>query len=431
MVLRSWAIRGLILAGVAALAALGWFANSWVSPEHIRAQVVAQLGEQFEGVEIEVGSAHMRLLGGIAVSDIRITRRGAADEPPLLYVPTAVLYHDKEQLNRGRLVIKKVELENPEVHLERGPDGRWNFAGLVRPTPADRPVPTFVIKGGTVRVTDHSPDPLPPLTLTEANLTVLNDPLPVLSIQVKALAGGFGPLTAKAKINRITGGLSVGLEMPGFPLGEVAAAAAGRFAPDLAAHLAGLTATATVTADLSYAPEAARKWHHDVRIHLREARFTHPDVPWPAERIAGAVRVTDGRVRVDGLTAVVNGAKVRVALETRADPLGHDPQRGAPADDPLKRLENHLQRLELSVTGVVLDDALFARLPEKLQVARRMFSPPGGRTSATGSPARGPGGGARSSCSPTRSRPPTRSSATPWPTCAARSSGRPPTPPNR
>ena len=114
MSLRSWAIRGLILAGVALLAAFGWIANSWVSPERVRAQVIATLDEQLEGVEIHVGSAHMRILGGIAVSDLRLTRRAAdGTETPLLAVPSAVLYHDKEQLNRGRLVIKKVELETP------------------------------------------------------------------------------------------------------------------------------------------------------------------------------------------------------------------------------------------------------------------------------------------------------------------------------
>jgi hypothetical protein len=82
MSLRSWAIRGLILTGVAALAVLGWIAHSWVSPERVRAQVVAHLSEQFEGADVHVGSARMRLFGGIAVTDIRIVRRGT--EVPLL-----------------------------------------------------------------------------------------------------------------------------------------------------------------------------------------------------------------------------------------------------------------------------------------------------------------------------------------------------------
>ena len=45
MRVRSWLIRGLILAGVAALAALAWLANSWISPERVREQVVLTLAE--------------------------------------------------------------------------------------------------------------------------------------------------------------------------------------------------------------------------------------------------------------------------------------------------------------------------------------------------------------------------------------------------
>lgn len=377
MSLRSWAIRGLILGAVAGVAAVAWVARSWVSPEHVRQQVVTHLGEQFEGVDVHVGCAHLRLFGGIAVSDIRLTRHGA--DAPFLVVPTAVISHDKEQLNRGRLVIKKVELENPEIRLERGEDGRWNVDGAVRPAPADRPVPTFVIKGGTVRVEDRGPDPLPPLDLTDVGAMLLNDPLPVLTVQAKATAKGFGPVSVRGKVDRVTGAFSLGLEMPDFPLGEVAPVAADRFAPDLATHLTGLTATAAVTADVSFTPDAARPWRHDVRLDLRDATYTHPKLPWPVEHIAATVRVVDGRARVEDATARVNGAKVKLSLETRGGSVGAErrtPNAGRPGD-ALRDLEDHLQRAEVTVTGVGLDDALFKHLPEKAAVLRRRFSPVG------------------------------------------------------
>src|SRR5262245_8157607 len=76
LAVRSWLIRGLILAGVAAVVAFGWVANSWVSPERVRAQLVTHLDDQFNGVDVHVGSARMRILGGIAVTDLRLTRRG-------------------------------------------------------------------------------------------------------------------------------------------------------------------------------------------------------------------------------------------------------------------------------------------------------------------------------------------------------------------
>lgn len=378
MLLRSWVIRGLILTGVAVIAALGWLASSWVSPEHVRTQVIAHLSEQFEGADVQVGSAYMRILGGIAVTDVKITRRGTQGETPLVLVPTGILFHDKEQLNRGRLVIKKVELQNPEFHLERNPDGRWNVEGLFKPGPLDRSLPTLVIKGGTIHLIDHGPELLPPLILTETSFTLLNDPLPILAVQAKGIAKGFGPVTARARLNRINGAISVGVELPEFPLGEVAAGLADRFAPELAPHLVGLTATAVISADLTYTPEATQKWHHDVRVDLKEARFTHPDVPWPIEQIVAAVRIVNGRVKVEELTARVNRARVKLFLETRTDALiaGREPLSDS-SDDPIRRMEDYLQRLDVSVTGVTIDETVFKHIPEKMQRLREMFAPVG------------------------------------------------------
>lgn len=384
MSLRSWAIRGLILAGLATLAGLGWLARSWVSPERIRSQVVAHLSEQFEGVQVHVGDARLRLFGGIAVTDVQLTRPGA--DAPFLVVPSGVLSHDKEQLNRGRLVIKKIELENPVFHLERGPDGKWNVADLLNPPASqkqptsDSPVPTFIIKGATIHVTDKGPDPIPDMTLTDAQVTLLNDPLTVLAVQAKVTAGGFGQVSVRARVNRATGALSVAVEVPEFPLGDVAAMAAAKFAPALAAHCRGLSATAAITADLAYTPDAAKKWRHDVRLDVKDAKYAHADIPWPIEKITASVRVVDGRVKVDDATAMLNGAKVKLSLETRAEIVettAHQSPPSASTDEALRRLEDLMQRLEISVAGVMINDELVKHLPGRAKEVRQQFSPVG------------------------------------------------------
>ncbi|MBX9580901.1 MAG: hypothetical protein K2X87_11385 [Gemmataceae bacterium] len=385
---RNWAVRGLILAGVAGVVAAGWVAATWVSPEKVREQVLAALAEQFDGAEVRVGAARMRLLGGIAVTDLQLTRKG--DPKPFVVVPSAVLHPDKERLNRGRLVIRKVELENPTLHLERSADGRWNVAGVARDGPADRPVPTFVATGATLTVTDHTPGGLPPLTLTGGQLRLINDPLPLLSVRAEGAAGGYGPVAVDARVNRVTRGATVRVELPLFPLGEAAGVLAERFAPAAAPHLAGFAATAAVKAELTYAPDTAAAWRHDIKAEVKGGRLTHPDLPWPAEGIAGRVRVADGRVTVEGATAKVGPARVTLSLETRADgasperergeeatPLAH--ARGSPesSPDPLARVENHLKALDLGAAGVPLDDALYARFGDLGRKVQRLFAPAG------------------------------------------------------
>jgi hypothetical protein len=374
MSLRSWAIRGLILAGLGAIGAFIWLANSWVSPERIRAEVKRTLEAQLEGVDIHVGAARMRILGGIAVSDLTLTLKGG--DSPILAVPAAVLYHDKEQLNHGHLVIKKIELDKAELTLERSPAGKWNVEGIFKDGPADKPVPTFLIKDARVHVVDRGPDPLPEVNLTIDQLTLLNDPIPVLAIQAHASARKFGSIKATARLDRIKGELMLGLELPEFQLGEVVAGNADRFAPGLSRHLAGLNAVASIKADLTYNPssEKSRQWSHKIDVELKEARYLHPDLPWPVEQIAAVVHIVDGRVSVDDATARVGEAQLKLGLESRA---GAAPAAPDDSGDPLAQFESRLASLELTITGLTLNDRLYRVLPEPAQRKWRQFAPEG------------------------------------------------------
>ena len=66
---------------------------------------------------------------------------------------------------------------------------------------------------------------------------------------------------------------------------------------------------------------------------------------------------------------------MKLSLETRTDVVSRDPK--GSAGDLCSRIEAHLQKLDLSISGVPLDDALFARLGERGASAKRMFSPTG------------------------------------------------------
>jgi hypothetical protein len=377
MSLRSWVIRGLILTGLAAIAALVWVANSWVSPDQVRAEVLKSLYEQFDGIEIQVGSARMRILGGIAVTDLKLIRKGTSGDSLVLSVPSAVLYHDKEQLSHGHLIIKKIVLDNPELNLERSSDGKWNVAGIFKEGPADKPVPTFVIEGGTVHIVDRSKESIPETTLNGVRFTLLNEPIPVLEITASATTKGLGPIIALGRLNRITGVLSLVVKLSEVPLGELAAANVDRIAPGLSQHLVGLTAKASVVADLTFTPDAAKKWQHDVKVELKDARYVHPDLPWPVENINASLSIEDGLIKIKDASAHVAGANIKLSLISRVnDTATLQPTTSLP-DDALKRLENHLIGLDLSINGLALDDVLFRILPSRVQIFRQQFSPIG------------------------------------------------------
>jgi hypothetical protein len=380
MACRSWLIRGLILAALSGIVAGIWYAHSYVSPESVRAALIATLGEQLAGAEVHVGSARMRVFGGISVRDLRLTRRG--DTEPFFIAPTAVIYHDKEEINRGRLTIRKIELNEPHLRLECESDGTWNVAGLATADDSGRLVPTFVVTKATVTLIDRRPNGLPPLTLTDAKMNLLNDPLPLIRVDghaTVAMAGGTLRAAVAVRVNRLTGQVQTGVELPELDLGADLAKLAVAIRPEAAEYLSRLSGRAGLRADVSFNPEAADPVQYDVRVAVSDGRFTDTRLPGPVEQIAAVVHVRNGRVQVEQATAKVSGAAVELSLETREMLSLLPPIHGEVESNPLHVLENHLDHATVTVRGLALNDNLFMRLASDSPAhkLRQTFDPAG------------------------------------------------------
>src|SRR5262249_5739324 len=168
MVWRKWIVRGLVFCSLGGLTLLGLGYQYLTNPEAIRRQVLARLQADLVGVQATLDSARLRLFGGISVRELRLARRGDLDKSDFLYVPDATLYHDKEHLLQGPLSLRKVEVVRPRLRAVRGHDGRWNLAGLFGPSDPTRPLPTVVVRQGTVLVEDRQAAPgTPPLEITD------------------------------------------------------------------------------------------------------------------------------------------------------------------------------------------------------------------------------------------------------------------------
>ncbi len=158
-------------------------------------------------------------------------------------------------------------------------DGRWNVAEVLKPGPADKPVPTFVVSRGARCGSPTAPRggcPRPP------SPTCKGRPQRPAAGPDRAGHGRskpFGPVHLRGRLNRINRHLNLSVELAEFPVGPAAVDAARRFAPELAPHLAKLTAVANVKAEFNYAPEASPQFRHDVRFDVKGARFAHRTCP--------------------------------------------------------------------------------------------------------------------------------------------------------
>src|SRR6516165_155009 len=155
MAWRKWLVRSLVFSvlGLVILAALLY--EAWTNPAAVRRQVLAKLHKIFIGATVSVDSARLRLLGGIGVRDLRMARRDELDRGDFLYVPSAVIYHDKEHLLDGTLGVRKIELDRPRVRVVCERDGRVNLSGLLAPPDLSERVPTLIVRRGVLVLEDR------------------------------------------------------------------------------------------------------------------------------------------------------------------------------------------------------------------------------------------------------------------------------------
>src|SRR5262245_24973506 len=129
--MRKWLFHGLIYLTLAGLAAAAIVYALGTNPAAVRGLVQQQLTERFRHVSVNVERARLRLLGGILVRELRLARNDGLDRRDFLYVPSAVIYHDKEHMLDGQLLIRKVELTRPQIRIVRDRDGTLNVAGIL------------------------------------------------------------------------------------------------------------------------------------------------------------------------------------------------------------------------------------------------------------------------------------------------------------
>ncbi|HEV3262988.1 MAG TPA: hypothetical protein VG013_39505 [Gemmataceae bacterium] len=361
-ILRKWLVRGLVFSVLGGLGAAGFLYQRWTNPAAVRQQVLNQLARHFPGAAVTLDGAYLRLLGGIAVKELRLCRRDDPARAEVAYFPSGTIYHDKEQLVNGQLAVRKLELHRPRLRLSRGRDGRWNVAGILGPVNPRETIPTIVVQGGTILLEDRLTDPTAPaVQIDDVNLTIVNDPRPTVHFEGTGHSALLGSLRIAGTWQRESLETVVSVRAGNIAVGPALIQRLAPHAAGLAEHGRYLEGTCDLDAEFSYHPEAVPPWTHDVRWHLTGGKFRHPKLPLPLEQLEATVRCLDGQVTVEKLTAQAGGARVEVK-RGRVQALTAD------AD-----LEGTLE-----VTHLALDSRLFdRRVPANLQKIKDDYAPAG------------------------------------------------------
>jgi hypothetical protein len=374
MAWRKWLVRSLVFSvlGLATLAALLY--EAWTNPSAVRRQVLAKLHQEFIGATASLDSARLRLLGGIAVRDLRMARRGELDHSDFLYVPSAVIYHDKEHLLDGTLGLRKIELDRPRIRVVRERDGRINLSGLLKPPDLKIRVPTLIFRQGTIVIEDRglAGDNVL-LEIKDVNLTVVNDPLTTLVIEGGGQTDALGPVQIHARFLRPTDATSAVLVLPEVPIGSPLMQRLAAFCPDVVRHIRELTGTARIQTTLIYRPGAVEPWTYDVRCSLEEGSWQHEQLPLPLRHIKAWLHCINGRIPHAELHAQVGSASPRSQPAT----VQVDLWDLAWPKKPPKCLEDAIARLEAKIKHLPVTAKFFEHLPPACKKLQTTYNPAG------------------------------------------------------
>ena len=303
MSLRKWLVRGLVFSVLGGLGLVALAYQAWTSPSAVRSQVLAKLASRFVGATVGLESARLRLLGGIAFSELSLDRRGGADNRRLLYVPSGVIYHDKERLLDGTLALRKVTLQRPVIHLVRERNGKCNWEDVLGPVDLNERVPTVVVEGGTLLVEDRGAPGTPVLEIHEVNLTAVNDPLLSIVVEGTGQTDVAGPVCFSGQFRRDSLAWEAGFELPAVPVGPALVQRLAVLHPESARDLRQLSGTGIVHAKLASRPELSGGVSYDVAAELRGGEFSHAQLPLPLTRMEAFLHCVDGQVPLARLTA--------------------------------------------------------------------------------------------------------------------------------
>jgi hypothetical protein len=357
---RKWLVRGLVFTVAGVLACASGLYLRWTSPTVVRQQVLDRLQTMFPRATIALESARLRLLGGIALNELRLVRQDDPTHTDFAYVPSARIYYDKEQLLDGKLALRKVELYRPRLRLVRAKDGSWNWSGLLGPTETRAAWPTLVIDDGTLLLVDRQgPAGLPPLEINHVQLTVVNDPIHTITFSGTGLSETVGQLEFRGSWRRDNRQASLTMTALGVP---VTTSLVCRLCSQLPqADLTGLLVAgiADVHATVHYHGGSPAPLTYNLTCTVKRGKLQHPKLPLTLDDLELSARCLDGVLILDQLSASSGPARVTASGEARLPAVAQNFQ------------------ANLCVTGLPVSWELCQRLPDPVQRVYKALRPTG------------------------------------------------------
>lgn len=137
-----WIFGAVIAAAVVLVVALSVIVKAYLTSDRLKAIIVPRIEKRVDA-EVEIGEIRVSVFKGIVLKDITLKRKGR----DFLTAEDFVLDYSLLPLLGRRLVINRIVLDSPRVHLIRYRGGAYNFEGLIKAEGKETPSP----EGGETR----------------------------------------------------------------------------------------------------------------------------------------------------------------------------------------------------------------------------------------------------------------------------------------
>jgi hypothetical protein len=363
-----------VVAGVAA----GFALYSRIDDEICRG-VEAIFAKHYPGLKVTLRSAE-RVEKGIRVHDLSIVERDAqGPHAEILHVEEALLEcsTDLKDLLKGNLLVRRVTIHRPTLHVTHRPDGTWSAAKLLPPPQLGDHPPEVIVDGGVIDIFDPLEARARTLTLREVNFSLVPDikPRPVVASGGATTGRGFVG-TARQLHGMFSGDGFRRVEIEGWvDLQRPACSIRGRaealeLSPELRDSLPNplgeklrvlpdLRGQIDLRFELNYDPAATPPLKYDLSGRLNHGRIDDPRLPHALSEIRATVHVDNSGYTIDD--AVGRSGQATLRLGCRGS--GFEP--GSPL-----RLTAELRQFDL-------DRAVLDVLPQWAQDLRYKYLPAG------------------------------------------------------
>jgi AsmA-like protein len=311
MAWRKLVIRVLVLVMLATTAVGYFFYERYIDPAAVRQSVLAELTKQFPGAEVRLGSADLRLLGGVELLNLELSRRDEPGGGSFAAFPSVVLRHDKEELARGRLVIRRIEAKGPRLTIVRRADGTWNMQGIARGDCGATPAPVMEVQQGTLVFLDQASGSTR-LTLEDVVVKAMPYAAGGIRIEASGKSDVLGQMTINGTVDQTSGALQLKAEFPNAELGPTLRAHLGAYLAGCQQDALEVLGKASISAEFAFRPGTARPWSHEIALTLRDGSLRHPRFPLALNQVSALAHWNGSRLILDQLTAASHGAAIDV-----------------------------------------------------------------------------------------------------------------------